>query len=116
MATLTTASHPTRRSERHNLARHFVEMVLAMIVGMAVLGVVVQAVCAAVGHPGFFVNHVGMRAPLMTMNMTIGMAMWMRHRGHGWRPIGEMSAAMFVPLAVLIGPFWVGMLSGDALL
>jgi hypothetical protein len=91
-------------------------MVLAMIVGMAVLGAVVQAVCAAVGHPGFFVNHVGMRAPLMTMNMTIGMAMWMRHRGHGWRPIGEMSAAMFVPLAVLIAPFWVGMLSGDALL
>ena len=35
----------------------------------------------------------------MAMNMTIGMAVWMRHRHHGWGPIGEMSAAMFFPLA-----------------
>jgi len=52
----------------------------------------------------------------MAMNMTIGMAVWMRHRGHGWAPIADMSAAMFVPLAVLIGPFWAGVLSGDGLL
>jgi hypothetical protein len=52
----------------------------------------------------------------MTLNMTAAMALWMRHRGHGWAAIGEMSAAMFVPLAVLIGPFWAGVLSGDALL
>jgi hypothetical protein len=41
---------------------------------------------------------------------------WMRYRGHGWAPIGEMSLAMFVPVAVLIGPFWAGVLSGGALL
>jgi hypothetical protein len=116
MTTLTTTGEVARRSERHNLLRHFIEMVLAMIVGMAVLGAVVQAVCAAVGHSGFFAHHVGLRAPLMAMNMTIGMALWMRHRGHGWAPIGEMSAAMFVPLVMLIGPFWAGVLSGDALL
>jgi len=105
-----------RRAERYNLLRHFVEMVLAMLVGMAVLGAVAQVVCAALGHSGFFLHHVGLRAPLMAMNMTIGMAVWMRHRGHGWAPIAEMSAAMFVPLAVLIGPFWAGLLSGGALL
>ena len=105
-----------RRAERHNLVRHFIEMVLAMLVGMAVLGMVVQGVCAALGHSGFFLDHVGLRAPLMAMNMTVGMAVWMRHRGHGWVPIAEMSAAMFVPLAVLIGPFWAGVLSGDGLL
>jgi hypothetical protein len=44
------------------------------------------------------------------------MAVWMRYRGHGWVPIGEMSVAMFIPLAVLIGPFWAGVLSGGALL
>ena len=105
-----------RRTERHHLVRHFFEMVLAMIVGMAVLGAVVQVICAALGQSGFFTEHVGLRAPLMAMNMTIGMAVWMRHRGHSWSAIAEMGAAMFVPLAVLIGPFWAGALSGDALL
>ena len=115
MTTVITTAEP-RRTERYNLVRHFLEMVLAMLVGMAVLGAVVQVICAALGHSGFFTDHVGLRAPLMTMNMTIGMAVWMRHRGHGWAPIAEMSAAMFVPLAVLIGPFWAGVLSGGGLL
>jgi hypothetical protein len=104
------------RSERYHLVRHFIEMVLAMVVGMAVGGVVVQVVCDALGHSGFFLHHAGLRAPLMAMNMTIGMAVWMRYRGHGWPPIGEMSAAMFVPLALLYGPFWAGLVSGDGLL
>jgi hypothetical protein len=116
MTTLTATRQVARRSERRNLIMHFFEMVLAMIVGMAVLGAVVQVMCAALGHSGFFVQHAGLRAPLMAMNMTIGMAVWMWHRGHGWAPVGEMSAAMFVPLVVLIGPFWAGVLSGDALL
>jgi hypothetical protein len=105
-----------RHGERYNLVRHFVEMVLAMLVGMAVLGALVQVICVALGHSGFFADHVGLRAPLMALNMTIGMAVWMRYRGHGWAPIGEMSLAMFVPVAVLIGPFWAGVLSGGALL
>jgi hypothetical protein len=116
MTTVTTTGEIGRRRERHNLVRHFVEMVLAMIVGMAVLGAVVQVICAGLGHSGFFLPYPGLRAPLMAMNMTIGMAVWMRHRGHGWAPIAEMSAAMFVPVAVLIGPFWAGALSGDTLL
>jgi flagellar biosynthetic protein FliP len=112
MAAVTT----TRRHDRLNLVRHFFEMVLAMFVGMAVLGMLVKLVCVALGQPSFFLDHAGLRAPLMAMNMTIGMALWMRHRGHRWVPIGEMSAAMFVPVAVLIGPFWAGVLSGDGLL
>jgi hypothetical protein len=116
MTTVTTTAEAGRRRERHNLARHFVEMVLAMMVGMAVLGVVVRVICAALGQSGFFLDHPGLRAPLMAMNMTIGMAVWMRYRGHGWAPIAEMSAAMFVPVAVLIGPFWAGVLSGETLL
>jgi hypothetical protein len=34
--------------------RHFVEMALAMLVGMAVLGALVQVICAALGRSGFF--------------------------------------------------------------
>ncbi len=115
MATVTTTS-AIARSERRNLVRHFFEMVVAMLVGMAALGAMVRMICAALGYSEFLVDHVGLRAPLMAMNMTIGMAVWMRYRGHGWAPIGEMSAAMLAPLPVLIGPFWAGVLSGGALL
>jgi flagellar biosynthetic protein FliP len=116
MTTVTTTRDAIGRSERRNLVQHFFEMVAAMLVGMAALGVVVRMICAALGYPEFLVDHVGLRAPLMAMNMTIGMAAWMRYRGHGWTPIGEMSAAMFAPLPVLIGPFWAGVLPAGALL
>lgn len=54
--------------------RHFVEMVLAMMVGMAVLGAVVRGIFAVLGQSGFFLDHPGLRAPLTAMNMTVGMA------------------------------------------
>ena len=47
-----TTTQDTHRAERHNLIRHYLEMVAAMIVGMAVLGAAAQMVCVAVGHPG----------------------------------------------------------------
>jgi hypothetical protein len=114
MTTLTASPEAWRSSQRRNLVRHFFEMVLAMIAGMAVLGAAVRLVCAALGYSDVL-QHAGLRAPLMAANMTIGMSVWMRHQGHGWAPIGEMGAAMFVPLLVLLGPFWAGALSGDAL-
>lgn len=116
MTTLTRGLEPSRRTSRRNLVRHFLEMVGAMLVGMALLGAVVRVILAALGHSGFLLDHVGLRAPLMAANMTIGMAVWMRYRGHGWAAIAEMSGAMFVPLVILIGPFWAGVLSGGALL
>jgi hypothetical protein len=116
MATLTIRSEQSRRTERRNLVRHFFEMVGAMLVGMAVLGMVVRGVSAALGHSDFLLDHVGFRAPVMAANMTIGMTVWMRHRGHNWGAIAEMGVARFVPLVVLIGPSWAGVLSDDALL
>jgi hypothetical protein len=102
--------------ERRNLVRHFIEMVLAMIVGMAVLGMAASAICAALGHSGFLTHHAGLRSFVMALNMSIGMAAWMRFRGHGWAPIGEMVGAMFVPWALLIGPYLAGVISAGALL
>lgn len=53
---------------------------------------------------------------MMTANMTMGMGLWMRHQGHSLRLISEMAGAMFVPLAVLISPFWAGLISDGALM
>ena len=116
MATLTAGACSSLRSERRNLVQHFIEMVLAMLVGMAVLGLAAAAICAMLGHAGFLTDHAGLRSFVMALNMSIGMAVWMRFRGHGWAPIGEMVGAMFVPWALLIGPYVAGLISAGALL
>jgi hypothetical protein len=67
MTTLTIRSEPSRRTERRNLVRHFFEMVGAMLVGMAVLGMVVRAICTALGHSDYLLDHVGLRAPVMAV-------------------------------------------------
>jgi hypothetical protein len=102
-------------SERRRFVRHFLEMVAAMVAGMAVLGGLVSLFCAVTGHQALL-DHAGWSAPIMATNMTVGMAVWMRHRGHGWVPIEEMASAMYAPLAVLLIPFWAGVLPGGMLL
>jgi flagellar biosynthetic protein FliP len=52
----------------------------------------------------------------MATNMTVGMALWMWIRRHSWPRIAEMSAAMVLPFAVLLVPFWLGTISGMTLM
>jgi hypothetical protein len=103
------------RLERRRFVRHFLEMVAAMVGGMVVFGGLVSLFCALTGHESLL-EHPGTSAPIMATNMTVGMSLWMWHRGHGWGAISEMAAAMYVPLALLLIPFWVGVLPGGALL
>ena len=79
------------------LARHYVEMVIAMFAGMIVLG----GLRAALGLTVPFEEQPGTAYLLMAIDMSIGMAAWMRYRGHGWAGTLEMCAAMFVPLALM---------------
>jgi hypothetical protein len=85
------------------LARHYVEMILAMVVGMFVLG----ALRSAVGLTVPFEDQPGTAYLLMAIDMSLGMGAWMRYRGHGWAGTLEMCAAMFVPL-VLLPAVWAG--------
>ena len=104
-----------KRQEHRRFRRHYVEMLAAMVVGMAVLGALVTLFCKVTGHETLL-DHPGASGPIMATNMTVGMALWMRHRGHDWRAIAEMAAAMYVPLLVLLVPFWIGVLPGRAFL
>jgi hypothetical protein len=88
----------------------YVEMSLAMLVGMALFGVVWDAV-----GPGLTSRPDAM-ALTMAFDMTLGMASWMWVRGHGARHIAEMSAVMVLPFLVLLVPYRLGVLSGDGLL
>jgi hypothetical protein len=90
-------------------------MVAAMIVGMAALGGRVSGVLALIGQSNLL-QRVEVRALVMATCMTVGMSLWMRHRGHSWPPIGEMAGAMFAPFVLLFVPFWTGFIPGSGVL
>jgi hypothetical protein len=79
------------RGPAWRFALHYLEMVAAMLAGMAALGVS-QVV---VDMPG----GTGVELVEMAVWMTVPMVAWMRFRGHGWRPCGEMTLAMLLPTA-----------------
>ncbi|WP_433263222.1 hypothetical protein ACQPZF_31620 [Actinosynnema sp. CS-041913] len=91
------------------MVRHFLGMLVAMVVGMVALDPVWGL---AVDLP----DRADVGALVMATNMTIGMSLWMWFRRHPWREVVEMGAAMYVPFLVLLGPFWAGWVSGSFLM
>jgi hypothetical protein len=86
-------------------ARHYVEMVVAMLLGMLVAGGLLAVAGVDIGA-----WHTDAPAPMllgMAFTMSVPMVAWMRHRGHGWAPAWEMTASMFLPsiaaIALLAG-------------
>jgi hypothetical protein len=78
--------------------RHYGEMVIAMFLGMAVLGF----------PAGWVMDRLGADSDefmflAMATTMTVPMVAWMMYRGHGRRANAEMSASMFVPTFAVIG-------------
>jgi hypothetical protein len=81
---------------RRRFFGHFAEMLVAMLLGMLVLGGVAQFAVAAAGGsiidaPG------GIQVLLMGINMTVPMVAWMSYRGHPRERSMEMAASMMVP-------------------
>ena len=102
------------RTAHKGFLRHYLEMVVAMFVGMAVLGAATMGLEALTGveapaSPEF-------AAFKMAFDMSVGMVVWMRYRGHGWPSTLEMVAAMFAPAVVLAPLSWLGVISGDLLM
>jgi hypothetical protein len=99
--------------------RHYAEMVLAMFVGMFALGMPLAALLALVGIEASAWRTDAPELMLLGMafTMSVPMAAWMRYRGHGWAPVWEMTASMFVPSIAAIGLLWAGTVEdADALL
>ena len=96
--------------------RHLGEMVIAMLLGMAVLGGAVAGVLAVAGS-SLDESAAWVRASVMAATMTIPMVWWMQRRGHPARRSAEMAAAMIVPTLAAIALYDLGVLaSADALL
>ena len=87
--------------------RHYLEMVVAMVLGMVLLGPLESALLNPLGWAA--VRGVPqLEALIMASNMTVAMVVWMRHRGHGWATTNEMAAAMYLPFLVLFPLLWLG--------
>ena len=97
------------------LTRHYLEMVLTMVLGMIVLHPLWAVSFNAMGLPDAL-DHATVMALVMATDMSLGMGAWMRLRGHSWRHIVEMGAPMYLPFAVFVPPVWFGALSGGAMI
>ena len=97
-------------SAKHFL-RHYAEMVAAMFLGMAVLGLPADWALGSVGADSDAFMFLG-----MATTMTVPMVGWMIYRGHGWRANTEMSASMFVPAFAVIGLLSTGALTDTGIL
>lgn len=53
---------------------------------------------------------------VMATNMSLGMALWMRIRRHGWASIAEMSAAMYLAFVIFLPFYWGGVVSGSTVM
>jgi hypothetical protein len=105
-------------STRH-FVRHYVEMIVAMLLGMALLGVPAIMALEALGMSSSELRNDAPALMLlgMAVTMTVPMVGWMSYRGNGWRANTEMSASMFVPTFAVIALLWGGLVEDlDALL
>jgi hypothetical protein len=69
--------------------RHYLEMVVVMFVGMALLWMPADLMVDT--------DPTGAALATMALTMTVPMVAWMRWRGHRWQPTIEMATSMIVP-------------------
>ena len=92
-------------------AWHFVQMFIAMMVGMLPFGLVL----GLLGIRNLSKTQPELFALLMAISMVLPMAAWMRFRmGHGWPRTTEMSLAMIAPTVVIVPLCLAGVLPHSA--
>jgi hypothetical protein len=102
--------HRFLSSPTGHFARHYVEMVVAMFLGMLLLGLPAEGALMAFGSSTSALERDAPALMLVGMAfvMTVPMVAWMRYRGHGWRPNAEMAASMFLPTFAVMALMEVG--------
>src|SRR5689334_12241912 len=86
MTTLSTLRGPSLR----RLGRHYLEMIVAMILGMVVLSPVESLLFGPIGWQ-YVEADPELRSLVMATNMTVAMTAWMVYRRHRRAPIAEMA-------------------------
>ncbi|MQY06546.1 hypothetical protein [Actinomadura macrotermitis] len=110
--------HPIARTGHRawgRFARHYLEMIVAMVAGMLILGAAVRGGLSLAGLELSAAEQPELSALEMAFDMSAGMAVWMRFRGHGWTSTLEMCGAMFAPLAVLSPLLWLDVITAGSM-
>jgi hypothetical protein len=81
---------------------HFLEMMVAMMVGMPFFFMLRNLIPASSIYAAAFVRGTNLYDLAMGVVMTVPMVIWMIVRGHGWRHSAEMAFAMFAPVAASV--------------
>jgi flagellar biosynthetic protein FliP len=109
-----TTSTTLRRPALRRFVGHYLEIVVAAVAGMVVLGpaesMLLNPIWAEV------VANFEAATLVMATNMTVAAGAWMRIRRHGWAAIAEMAVAMYASFLVLFPPLWLGVLSASGLM
>lgn len=97
-------------------ARHFGEMMLAMVLGMVVLGLALEVVLAPLGA-SIGEASAPLMAAVMAFNMTVPMVAWM-HYGHRMAVVRsiEMTASMVLPTMLAVALYWLDAIASDGVL
>ena len=111
MTTPTTLRRPALR----RFVGHYLEIVVAAVAGMVVLGPVESMLLNPIGWAEVVANFEAATL-VMATNMTVAAAAWMRFRRHGWAAVAELAVAMYAPFLVLFPPLWLGALSANGLM
>jgi len=113
MVTVTTHLATPRISaarQAWNFGRHYLEMCVAMCVGVGLSGLLVRG-AAMVGYSDLRQQVPELSLLAIAVVITLPMAAWMRFRGMEWRPILEMSAA---GIAVVVAAALLGIVSASS--
>ncbi|MEV5889694.1 hypothetical protein [Nonomuraea fuscirosea] len=109
---MTTTTTPKSGRRWGGFALHYVEMIIAMFAGMIGLGMLRSAVGLGVSPA----EQPELWYLAMAFDMSVGMAAWMRFRGHRWAPTLEMCGIMFAPIVPLFPMLWLGIIDGGVLM
>ena len=81
---------------------HFLEMCLTMCIGGITLNVLFFWFTTRIGYPNLFERFPEFSLLIVGINLAIPMTVWMRVRGHEWRPTLEMASTSIILSILLI--------------
>lgn len=87
--------------------RHYLEMIAAMLLGMATLYPLWMM--ATESAEAGWLQRTDVETTVMATAMAAPMVAWMVFRGHAFRPVAEMTLAMYAGFWVLYPFLWAGL-------
>lgn len=92
----------TKRAGVAGFLRHYLEMVLSMVAGMAIFGILFVSPLDPFGYRESLRAQPYLSEMLMLLFMTASMVAFMIYRRHGRRMLVEMTAGMVVPVLLIM--------------